>query len=173
MADGIRGRDYLIFPEQVKKGILLHRQIDTFTDAHPTFRISKHRLHENYGHYSGVIVDIFYDHFLAKNWNLYSKEKLSDFVANFYQSLQDNHEILSEKAKAMLPYMLKFNWLESYQTVHGIERILTQMDSRTKNQSKMRFSISELNQYYSEFEREFTNFFAELITFTNQTLRSL
>ena len=173
MADGIRGRDYLIFPEQVKKGILLHRQIDTFTDAHPTFRISKHRLHENYGHYSGVIVDIFYDHFLAKNWNLYSNEKLSDFVANFYQSLQDNHEILSEKAKAMLPYMLKFNWLESYQTLDGIEKILIQMDARTKNQSKMRFSIAELNLYYINFEQEFTSFFEEITVFTTEKLKTL
>ena len=58
MADGIRGLDYLDYPPKVQKGILLHRAIDTFTDAHPIFRKSKHRLHEKYGHYSGVIIDI-------------------------------------------------------------------------------------------------------------------
>lgn len=67
MADGIRGNDYNQFPNEIKKGILLHRQIDTFTDSHAIYRKSKHRLHEKYGHYSGVIMDILYDHFLAKN----------------------------------------------------------------------------------------------------------
>ena len=69
MADGIRGNDYLKFPDDVKKGILLHRQIDTFTDLNPIYRKSKHRLHAKYGHYSGVIMDILYDHYLAKNWS--------------------------------------------------------------------------------------------------------
>ena len=72
IADSIRGNSYLDYPEDLKNGILLHRYIDTFTDAHPIYRKSKHRLHEKYGHYSGVIMDIVYDHFLAKNWNKYS-----------------------------------------------------------------------------------------------------
>jgi acyl carrier protein phosphodiesterase len=74
MADSIRGHHYEDYPTEIRKGILLHRAIDSFTDMHPIYRQSKHRLHEKYGHYSGVIMDIFYDHFLAKNWNKYSNE---------------------------------------------------------------------------------------------------
>ena len=122
MADGIRGKEYLNFPVQIKKGILLHRQIDTFTDAHPIFRKSKHRLHKNYGHYSGVIIDIFYDHFLAKNWRTYSATNLNDYTANFYNVLQQNTVSLTLRAKNMLPHMIKNNWLLSYQTVDGIEK---------------------------------------------------
>ena len=122
MADGIRGKEYLNFPVQIKKGILLHRQIDTFTDAHPIFRTSKHRLHKNYGHYSGVIIDIFYDHFLAKNWRTYSATNLNDYTANFYNVLQQNTVSLTLRAKNMLPHMIKNNWLLSYQTVDGIEK---------------------------------------------------
>ena len=170
MADGIRGKDYLNFSDDIKKGILLHRNIDTFTDAHPIFRKSKHRLHENYGHYSGVIIDIFYDHFLAKNWYLYSDENLHDFTQNFYQLLEHNFNLLTQKTQKMLPYMMQFNWLESYQTLDGIEKILIQMDARTKNQSKMRFSIAELKLYYTEFEQEFKNFFEEIIIFTTEKL---
>ena len=173
MADGIRGKDYLNFSDDIKKGILLHRNIDTFTDAHPIFRKSKHRLHENYGHYSGVIIDIFYDHFLAKNWTIYSNEKLHDFTQNFYQLLENNFDLLTQKTQKMLPYMMQFNWLESYQTLDGIEKILIQMDARTKNQSKMRFSVAELNLYYTDFEEEFTSFFAEMITFTHEKLKTL
>lgn len=167
MADGIRGKHFESYPLEIQKGIILHRAIDTFTDAHPIFRQSTKRLHEKYHHYAGVIVDVFYDHFLAKNWNKYSDEKLDHFVARFYQSLKDNHIILSERTKGMMPYMIEHNWLVSYQTVDGINRILTQMDQRTKNESKMRFATNELSEFYNEFEDEFTNFFQELILFSN------
>jgi acyl carrier protein phosphodiesterase len=173
MADGIRGKHFESYPLEIQKGIILHRTIDTFTDAHPIFRQSTKKLHEKYHHYSGVIVDVFYDHFLAKNWEKYSDEKLEHFVARFYQSLQDNYINLSEKAKGMLPYMMEYNWLVSYQTVEGIERILIQMDQRTKNESKMRFATQELSKFYSEFENEFTNFFQELILFSNTKIAAL
>ena len=173
MADGIRGTDYLNFPDDIKKGILLHRQIDTFTDSHLVYRKSKHRLHEKYGHYSGVIMDILYDHFLAKNWKNYSDEKLEDFAGNFYKSLFNNEEILTEKTKNMLPYMYDRNWLVSYATIAGIEMILFQMDYRTKHRANMQEAVVELKQFYAEFETEFTLFFNELIIFCNQKLIEL
>ena len=173
MADGIRGKHFEHLPEAVQKGIKLHRGIDTFTDAHPVFRESTKRLHERYHHYAGVIVDVFYDHFLAKNWNKYSDEGLSDFAQNFYQSLHGNYEILTDRTKNMLPYMEQYNWLVSYQTVEGIERILTQMDHRTKNQSKMGLSVAELRLFYTEFEKEFTYFFEDVQAFSSQKLASL
>lgn len=173
MADGIRGKHFESYPLEIQKGIILHRAIDTFTDAHPIFRQSTKRLHENYHHYAGVIVDVFYDHFLAKNWQNYSDEKLDHFVARFYQSLRDNHIILSERTKGMMPYMIEHNWLVSYQTVEGINRILTQMDHRTKNESKMRFATNELFEFYPDFENEFTNFFEELIIYSNDKIITL
>ncbi|RDI55011.1 acyl carrier protein phosphodiesterase [Flavobacterium glaciei] len=168
MADGIRGKHFECYPLEIQKGIILHRAIDTFTDAHPIFRQSTKKLHEKYHHYAGVIVDVFYDHFLAKNWNRYSDEKLEEFVNRFYQSLHDNHSILSERTKQIMPYMIEQNWLVSYQTIEGIHRILTQMDQRTKNESKMRFATNELSEFYSEFEEEFTSFFQELNVFATQ-----
>lgn len=168
MADGIRGKHFDHLPADVQKGIILHRAIDTFTDTHPIFRQSTKRLHERYHHYAGVIVDVFYDHFLAKNWTKYSNEKLDDFVNNFYQSLRDNYEFLTDKTKEMMPYMIQRNWLWSYQFKDGIARILFMMDQRTKNNSKMQYSIEELQQYYDEFESEFTVFFEDLQTFVHQ-----
>lgn len=173
MADGIRGKQYENFPLDIQKGIVLHRAIDTYTDAHPLFRQSTKRLHTNYHHYAGVIVDVFYDHFLAKNWNSYSNEKLEDFVARFYQSLDKNIDILSDKTRNFMPYMIQHNWLVSYQTVEGITKILTQMDSRTNNQSKMRFANTELVKFYSEFENEFTLFFKDLQNISSEKLKQL
>ena len=173
MADGIRGHDYLKFPDDVIKGVLLHRAIDTFTDAHPIFRKSKHRLHENYGHYSGIVIDIFYDHFLAKNWTNYCEQPLEDFASNFYKSLELHYDITTERTKGMMPYMTERNWLVSYATIAGIGMILFQMDHRTKNKGNMKNAIKELQQYYNQFEEEFTLFFEELRTHSKEKLAAL
>jgi acyl carrier protein phosphodiesterase len=172
MADGIRGKHFETFPLEIQRGIILHRAIDTFTDAHPVFRTSTKKLHNRYHHYSGVIVDVFYDHFLSKNWAIYSDENLDDYIQRFYQTLDDNREVLTEKTIYLMPYMIKQNWLLSYQTVSGIDGILTQMDGRTKNKSKMRFASEELQDSYLEFEQEFTIFFEDLRAHVHQHLNT-
>jgi acyl carrier protein phosphodiesterase len=173
IADGVRGNQYLYFDFEIQKGIVLHRAIDTYTDEHTLFRKCTKRLHSHYHHYSGVIVDVFFDHFLAKNWNYYSEESLEDFVQNFYISLTTYEMHLTEKAKMMQPYMIEQNWLLNYRSIDGIEKILTQMDRRTKNVSMMRNSVTELKYYYSEFEQDFTDFFEELRTFSSKKLLTL
>ena len=173
IADGIRGKQFETFPAEIQKGIILHRAIDTYTDAHPTFRQSTKKLHEKYHHYAGVIIDVFYDHFLAKNWKTYSDENLEDFVKRFYDSLTENHALLTERTQHLMPVMFRENWLVSYQTIEGIHHILTQMDRRTKNTSKMQFASNELKEYYTEFETEFTAFFEELKQHVNHKLLSL
>ena len=173
MADGIHGKHFDTFPIAIQKGIILHRSIDTFTDAHPIFRQSTKRLHANYHHYSGIIVDIFYDHFLAKNWSNYSDERLEDYSERFYQSLRDNYDDLTPKTQKMMPYLIEHNWLLSYQTIEGIESVLTKMDTRMKLDSNMRFSVAELKTYYSDFESEFTAFFSALIIHSNLKRQTL
>ena len=173
MADGVRGKQYINFPPAIQKGILLHRAIDTFTDAHPIFRQSTKRLHSRYHHYAGVIVDMYYDHFLAKNWPDYHPENLDLYANTFYQSLLDNHSLLTTKTQNVLPYMMEYNWLVSYESISGLERILTQMDHRTKNQSLMRFATEELITYYDEYETEFSLFYDEVQLFSKDKLAQL
>ncbi len=162
MADSIKGRDYENYTGELKTGILLHRFIDSYTDSHPVFKQSTKKLHKNYGHYSGVIIDMYYDHFLCKNWAEYSDEKLSDYVAHFYTSLHQHQDVLTDKIIYLLPYMEKGNWLYNYQFLDKFEEILTQMDSRTKNKSKMRFAVADLRAQYAEFEAEFRLFFEDI-----------
>lgn len=177
MADGIHGKHLDEFPLDIQKGIILHRSIDTFTDAHPVFRKSTKRLHAKYHHFSGIIVDLFYDHFLAANWTNYSDEKLENYIDRFYQSLQDHFELLTPRTQKFLPYMVTQNWLSSYQTIEGIEMILAKMDtrmtSRMNQDSNMRFSVTELQLYYLEFESEFTTFFEELRIHSFQKLQTI
>lgn len=173
MADGIKGKDYQKYPKDIQIGILLHREIDTFTDAHLTVRKSTKRLHKKYSHYSGVIVDILYDHFLAKNWKKYSDVALEIYCDNFYDSLEEHFEILPSRIQHMMPYMISGNWLVSYASIEGIQNVLEGMNRRTKNRSKMNLAIKELEDFYDEFESEFTLFFDELINFSKQKLKLL
>lgn len=173
MADGIRGKDYLQLPESVQKGVLLHRAIDSYTDAHPVFKQSTKRLHKRYHHYAGVIVDVFYDHFLARNWCDYHPRTLETYVDAFYQSLSAHEDILTEKTKNLMPYMVRHNWLVNYQYTEGIARILTQMDHRTKDISQMQHAHEELQEYYIDFEQEFKSFFADMQVFAEEKRKGL
>jgi acyl carrier protein phosphodiesterase len=173
IADGIKGKKYKKYPKDIQIGILLHRNIDTFTDAHKTVRLSTKRLHEKYGHYSGVIVDILYDHFLAKNWQKYSSTPLSEYVDGFYDTLETHYQMLPLRIQKMMPFMMTDNWLLSYASIEGISRVLEGMNRRTKNRSSMNEAVHELEIFYKEFENEFSLFFDELIAFSEQKLIEL
>ena len=173
IADSIKGKKYLEYPLEIQKGILLHRQIDSFTDKHPTVKISKERLHSRYRHYDGVIIDILYDHFLAKNWSHYCQIPLNDYVQSFYNLLESNYNILPEKVQHFLPYMISGNWLYNYKTIEGIERVLQGMDRRTQNKSQMHLAIEDLNLHFIELENDFTIFFEKLCTFCNEKIQTL
>ena len=173
IADGIKGKRYQTYPDAIQIGILLHREIDTFTDAHPTVRLSTKKLHQRYGHYSGVIVDILYDHFLAKNWAVYSETPLKIYVDDFYESLQEHYELLPMRIQNMMPYMLEENWLFNYAHVEGIQNVLNGMNRRTKNIAGMDRATDELIEFYEEFENEFSSFFEELRSFSEHKLVEL
>ena len=173
IADHIRANKYKHLPDRIQKGILLHREIDTYTDSHPITRQSSKRLHKNYSHYSRIIVDIFYDHFLAKNWATYSKIPLDTYVETFYDLLEENYDILPLGTQRIMPYMIADNWIYSYATIDGISKVLDGMNRRTKNKSKMNYAVLDLETNYSDFENEFTAFFEELISFSKQKYNSL
>ena len=170
MADHIKGNKYKTFPEDLQKGILLHRQIDSFTDTHKIVKISKRRLNDRYGLYRGVVIDILYDHFLAKNWKDYSEIDLPTYTQNFYGSLTRNFDILPEKIQYMSKYLIRDNWLLSYAEKEGIQKVLEGMNRRTKNRSQMDLAINDLEAHYEDFETDFQQFFDELIAFTDNKL---
>ncbi len=174
IADSVKGKKYLHYPERIQDGIKLHRQIDSYTDHHPIVRQSISRLFPVYGHYSGVIVDIFYDHFLASLWQDYTTIPLDEYIATFYSLLQSHYEILPTRIQNFMPYMLSDNWLLSYARIDGIERILFQMDQRrTTHKSNMHLAVKELKEYYEDFKSEFRLFFIDLQLFTTEKIKTL
>lgn len=163
IGDFVKGKNALKnFETGIANGIELHRAIDAFTDTHAIVTQSKNRLRPKYRHYSGVITDIFYDHFLARNWNFYHNETLSQFADHAYRTIQSFDEVLPLEVKRMLPYMIRGNWLVNYSKVEGIQRALSGMAGRTPYLSKMDEATDDLVRYYDAFKKEFDSFFPEL-----------
>ena len=172
-ADSVKGKSYLHYPLEIQKGILLHRFIDSYTDDHEQVRKSKRRLDPKYGLYKGIIIDIFFDHFLAKNWIEYSDKTLVNFTEQFYRNLERNFDLLPEKTKGMVPYLIDQNWLESYANFDGIEAVLKGMNRRTQNRSKMDMAMTDLYSHYEVFESDFRIFFPDLIKSSQEKLKTL
>lgn len=173
IADHIRGNKFSHFDSKIQRGILLHREIDTFTDTHQIVRKSKRRLHERYGHYDGVIIDIFYDHFLAKNWDKYSAIPLEIYSKSIYQLLKKNENILPEKSIKFLKYMIEYDILYNYQSLEGIQKVLNGMNYRTKGKSQMNLAIEDLKNLHKELEEDFTEFFEDLRNFSKEKINQL
>ncbi|WP_139958508.1 acyl carrier protein phosphodiesterase [Flavicella sediminum] len=168
IADAIKGRKYEHLPLGVQKGIIHHRAIDTFTDSHAIVKQSKRRLDPKYRHFKAVIIDIIYDHFLAKNWQQYSATPLHNFTQDTYQLLEDHYEILPERTQYLLPFMKEQNWLYNYRSIEGISQILWGMNKRTKGISQMDLAKIDLVEHYEDFEKDFELFFKELIVFSKE-----
>lgn len=168
MADPIKGKDYENYSGDLRRGILLHRKIDSFTDVHPTVYKSAHRLFKRFRHYNGVINDVFYDHFLAKNWTDYHNQNLDKYIAEFYDLIDNNFDRLPPQTQYLFPYMKKQNWLLSYKDTEGIEQILYRMSQRIKGGYELDKAIDELEAYYADYEREFTSFFSEIRSYVEQ-----
>jgi acyl carrier protein phosphodiesterase len=162
IADFVKGKRYTKYPKEIAEGIIMHRSIDHFTDQHAMFKQSRSRLRPEYGLYSGVIVDMFYDHMLAKNWHEYSDAPLLDYSLNIYSVIEENWNVLPVESQYMFPYMRDYNWLLRYAEIDGIHRSLRGMTQRTKYPSKMDKSIKELGEHFDDFQEEFKEFFEDI-----------
>ncbi|MFM9075144.1 MAG: ACP phosphodiesterase [Bacteroidota bacterium] len=150
------------FPARVALGIQAHRLIDQFTDAHPLVRSSKDRIRAKYRHYSGVIVDIYYDHFLARQWADHHPVPLNEYAQAVYRQVREQEKIVPERAMNMLPWMEKGDWLTNYSHVEGIRRVLTGMSRRTPYACGMEHAAEDLIEHYEGLEDEFNRFLPEV-----------
>jgi acyl carrier protein phosphodiesterase len=112
-----------------------------------------------------VVVDVFYDHFLAKEWDRFSEESLENYTRRIYNFLQQNTTSFPERSKQMLPFMITHDWLMAYRETEGIRRVLTGMSRRTKFDSGMEKAADDLEKNYELFSRDFEDFFPDVIGF--------
>ncbi len=173
IADHLPGNKFNHYRKGIIEGILLHRKIDSFTDQHPVFLTSRKRLQKNYHKYSGVIVDMFYDHFLAAGWSAYSTEDLRDFTSRNYAILMQNFDILPAGTRRILPYMVEDDWLASYADLDFLQQSLQGMAIRTPYRSGMEKAVNDLRDHYESFHDDFHEFFPDLIRFTGGEVKKI
>jgi acyl carrier protein phosphodiesterase len=172
IGDFVRGRNvYDQFNYNIALGIELHRQIDEFTDSHQIVLESKKRLRAKYRHYAPVIVDVFYDHFLARHWSSLHPLPLPDFATYAYAQLEKHKAFLPDRVVQMMPSMIQGNWLVNYAKTEGIHQALSGMSRRTPYESKMDEAAHDLEKYYQEFDKEFLLFFPELKQMSEEFIR--
>jgi acyl carrier protein phosphodiesterase len=163
IADHIKLADAGHLPPEIKQGVLLHRRIDYFTDTHPLFIKSKRNFYDGFERYSGVLVDIYYDYLLAKNFDKFSDVKLEAFTKNIYSVLQNNTHHLPDSSKGFLNYVLQNNTFYEYSKIEGIEMVLKHLSYRINHGIFLNESVPLFLQYEKSIEEDFLNFFEDLI----------
>lgn len=163
IADQVKGKQIELLPKGIAHGVKLHRFIDDFTDHHPIVEQSKERLRKRYRKYAGVIVDIYYDHFLASLWDEFSEQNLKDFSMQVYQELDKHTNVMPAICRNLiLPTMKEQDWLCAYASFKGIEQSLYGLSRRTTLDSQIQYAVQELKQDYPLFLTEFKLFLPEL-----------
>ena len=168
IGDYVKGNTWNKFPENIKSGILLHRRIDSFTDAHPKFREAKTLFRSEFGLYSGIIIDLLYDHYLAKNWNEYSDLTLRTFAKRSHAVLLQNFRHLPIRVQSFLPFLIQHRRLESYASINGIVQTLKIMSNYSSLPAKPDFVMQTVKTNNNFFEANFREFMVDLIRYTTE-----
>jgi acyl carrier protein phosphodiesterase len=152
-------------------GIECHLQIDGFTDEQPVVRRSVRRFNPPYRRYAGILVDVFYDHFLARDWPALCSSSLPDYVADFYESIEPLRDQIPQVAYARLAQMREDNWLCTYGELDGIARALQRISSRLRRPIDFAGSVSILEDEYDSFRTDFADLFPQLRNHVNRSTR--
>lgn len=170
IADSVRSSEFDQFKPEVVEGIKLHQKIDFFTDHHSVVERSKERLRPVQGKYSPVVVDILYDHFLAKNFGEHSDKPLVQFADDAYSLFRRRWDELPSQVQYMLPYMERGNWLVNYANRKGMEQVFSGMSRRASFENEMKDAVDQMFEDYELFKGEFDQFFPELRDYVNSEI---
>lgn len=165
IGDYVKGSDYNMYPPLIKKGILLHRRIDTYTDKHKIVHQSMSYFAPKYHKYASIIIDILYDHFLALHWDKFSSQSLNDLKEHVFDCLKRNYAIMPERVQFFLPSFIQKDWIEVYSSVEGIISVFIRMSMRTTLPDHSEFAREILRKYYIQLESEFLTFFPDIIRY--------
>ncbi len=168
MADAVKGRDLSRFDPAIQRGIRLHRAIDSFTDRHPLVVTGRDRARIHAGRYAGVVMDLFYDHLLAANWERWHPERLERFAQRMYGILHIHRELLPPRTRQMLPYMVQGDWLSSYASLAGVGRALTGLSQRAREGGAMHGAERILAENLNEYTIEFNGFLPQVRDHVNE-----
>lgn len=168
MGDFVKGSIDASLPDNVRLGVRLHRLIDSYTDAASVFHRSRERLGKPFRRYAGILVDIFYDHFLSKHWEQYSVVPLRDYAQHIYNLLDRERDILPERMHGFVSYMVSNDILLAYGNVDGIRKVLNGMSRRLSFANPLAEGIGELEQNYDELRQDFDDFLPQLLAYASE-----
>jgi len=168
IGDYVKGKKITGYPKEVVRGIMLHRKIDSFTDTHAITRASKKVIAEKYGLYAGIVIDIFYDHFLSANWDKYSETPLKEYIHDRYSMLDSGFSIFPAGVKSWFPYFIKSNWLETYTNFNGLNMVFKRMSYRTTLPDHGEYAVNQLKENYDFLGEKFIIFFTEISEMVKQ-----
>ena len=166
MGDFVKGRVPPDLPASIRHGIVMHRRIDTFTDTHELVLASKRLVSPGRRRFAGIMVDVFFDHFLARHWQRYSCNSLPQFTSDVYRILYRHWLVLPTRLRRILPFMAGEDWLASYCDIQAIHASIDGISlRRLRRENSLYQGANELERRYSEFEQHFFQFFPQLVDF--------
>jgi acyl carrier protein phosphodiesterase len=168
MGDFVKGPVPAGFPDKIAVGLHLHRRIDTLAQNSAHIRQSRQKLQMKFGHGRGIIIDIFYDHFLASSWGAYSPQPLPEFAEQVYQLLQENHDLLPAGLQRILPFMVEHNWLVSYQHRDVVAKALQRLAQRLSRPLPLAEGIDDLIMHEASLRQDFKHFMTEAADFVKR-----
>ncbi len=164
MGDFMRGANLVRLPDPVRRGIRRHRAIDAFTDSHPVVARSRGRLSPPFERYAGVMVDVFYDHFLARSWEHYSPNlSLGEFARGIYAALLSRTALMPPRLREVAPRMAAGDWLSAYTQAEAPARALAGISQRLRHTNPLASGAAELEAHYRDLAQDFAEFFPRLI----------
>ena len=168
--DFVRGVELATLPEAVQRGIRLHRTIDRFVDADAVVRAAKGRFPLPLRRFAGVLLDVYFDHFLARDWAQHGDGgSLRAFAAAVQRELEQHVHVLPRPLREAAPYLRRHEWLVEYRTVDGIELVLQRMARRVRRPTPLGTGANELRAHYCEFEADFAQLWPRLLLFASET----
>ncbi len=168
LADLVKGTQRQNLNANILRGMECHRLVDAFTDSHACVQRSKQRINLEYKRFAGIFVDIFYDHFLAKNWDAYSPKPLEKFTAEIYESFKIYPVKLPLPVSQLISRMADEDWLGQYRSITGVENAAARLSKRLSirfNKPWRLDAVGELIANYSDLENDFIEFFPELLKY--------
>lgn len=156
IGDWIKGSLPGVLPEDLARGVALHRSIDSFAETHPAFRASRARISTARRRYGGVLVDVFYDHLLAAAWGKHYDTPLPDYCAQVYQLIAERQDDIPESAHTAMTLMAHEDWLGSYARIEGIADILDRMSRRARQPNPLAGGEEEFMAQPGGFAEDFT-----------------
>lgn len=167
IGDFVKGHPGNRYPSKISEGILLHRKIDEFTDAHPVVRETVAIVRPVFGRYSAIVVDMYFDHFLAANFNRYSHQSIHLFAFRFYLVVLFNYRHLPSKVKTFIFHFVLTHRLNKYASIAGLKNSLEIMQKHKIPAFDPELIIGYLNENSNEIEKNFHRFFPDLIAFVD------